>query len=91
MLVQRIVLAAPASGGLLLEPLPASGEPVSCQMDYVKGIHDLGGAREDLVDSAGVAGEPVNGHDLHLLPEARGAFLQPRAQHVRAAAWADIQ
>lgn len=90
-LVQRIILASTPPRGLTLEPLPAAGELVRCQMHDVERIHHLPRLGQYLVDGGGVAGEAVHGHHLHLAAQTRVAFLQPRAQHVRAAAWADIQ
>lgn len=54
-------------------------------------VHDRGGLGQDLLDGGGVAGESVHGHHLHILPELRGAFLKPGAQHLSAAPGAHAQ
>ena len=62
--VQRVLLRAAPAGGLLLEALPASGEPVAGEPDDVERVEDLPGMGHGCVASS--SGVPLGGGDVLL-------------------------
>ena len=90
-LVERVVLAAPAPGGLALDTAAALIEPAGGQGHDVEGVHDGPGTGQLLGGGGPEPGEAVHGHHLDALAPCLVTLAQPVLESLPGPAWDHVQ
>ena len=89
--VERVVLVAAVTAGVLLDSAAALVECVAGQAHHVEGVHHRDRLGQFLGGGGLEAGEPVHRDDLDRLTPGVGAFGQPRLEGLLGAALDHVQ